>query len=434
MPSRAEIRGGLEVTLRGVSLIILAWMLWSSLDRESAATVVEARSGNLDAAIRDWTSAGLAPDRIVVELDSTPSRLQRDWLRALSRSGSALSWSGDIAPIAVSAQRIAAPRGGMVVLAATDGAQPLQLFDDVGALDTATTRNGGATFRVPAATGFIGARSAGNVARAAQPDSVRIRRLLVLGSAGWESKFVTAALEEDGWSVDAAMSVAPGVTVTQGATAPIDTSRYSAVIALDEAAAARAPEIGRYVSSGGGLVLAGSASRSAGFAALRAATPGRLEAPAALSSEAPATLASLGFLPASLLKGDAIPLGRSGASTVLAARRHGGGRVLQQGYLDTWRWRMSGGDESLDDHREWWSRAVASVAYAPAVRSTAENLGESADNAPTAGVIDALGPTSSRVGPSLASAAASISLWWLFAALALCLLGEWASRRLRGMR
>src|SRR5687768_13387097 len=101
MPSRAEIRGGLEATLRAVSLVILAWLLWSSLDREKATTVAAARSGNLDVAIRDWTSAGLAPDRIVLELDSTPSRLQRDWLRALSRSGSSLSWSGDIAPIAL---------------------------------------------------------------------------------------------------------------------------------------------------------------------------------------------------------------------------------------------------------------------------------------------------------------------------------------------
>src|SRR5687767_15146343 len=118
MPSRAEIRGGLEATLRGVSLVILAWLLWSSLDREEATRVAEARSGNLDAAIRDWTSAGITPDHIVLELDSTPSLLQRDWLRGLARSGSTLSWSGDITPIAVSAQRIAAPRGGMTVLAA----------------------------------------------------------------------------------------------------------------------------------------------------------------------------------------------------------------------------------------------------------------------------------------------------------------------------
>jgi hypothetical protein len=105
--------------------------------------------------------------------------------------------------------------------------------------------------------------------------------------------------------------------------------------------------------------------------------------------------------------------------------------VLQQGYVDTWRWRMGGGDASLTDHRAWWTRAVAGIAYAPRI---ALSTADPPDAAPVAGLIAALGEPSQRAGPSLASAAGSISLWWLFALLSLSLIGEWASRRMRGAR
>jgi hypothetical protein len=93
---------------------------------------------------------------------------------------------------------------------------------------------------------------------------------------------------------------------------------------------------------------------------------------------------------------------------------------------------MSGGDASVDDHRAWWTRAVASVAYAPAIAPG--NSVDSLDAAPVANLVASLGAATEASGPGLASAATSISLWWLFAALTLCLLAEWASRRLRGMK
>ncbi|HEY0241472.1 MAG TPA: hypothetical protein VGC52_02295, partial [Gemmatimonadaceae bacterium] len=99
------------------------------------------------------------------------------------------------------------------------------------------------------------------------------------------------------------------------------------------------------------------------------------------------------------------------------------------GYVDTWRWRMSGGDDSPAAHREWWTRLVSSVAYAPTVGAARESV----DNAPNARLIEALGAPS-QPAASLATAAGSISLWLLFAILSLSLLAEWASRRLRGLR
>jgi len=115
---------------------------------------------------------------------------------------------------------------------------------------------------------------------------------------------------------------------------------------------------------------------------------------------------------------------------VTAARRHIAGRVLQTGYLETWRWRMSGGDDAPAQHREWWSRSVASVAYAPPIVKSPAG----ADDSPVAGLIEAIGSSSQQSQSALASAAGSISLWLLFAILSLSLLGEWASRRLRGER
>src|SRR6185503_2324069 len=237
-------------------------------------------------------------------------------------------------------------------------------------------------------------------------------------------------LEEDGWRVDADIRVAPAVAVTQGSLASIDTARYSAVIVLDGAAASRASDIARYVSSGGGLVLAGAAGSLEAFSALRAGTPGNVQTPSVLEGE-PGSLTrkSLAVIPIASLKPDAIRLEAADGVTISAARRHNQGRVLQEGYLETWRWRMSGGDKSPSEHREWWTKAVASVAYAPVVRAGPVIN----DNAPVTRLVEALGPAS-QTTTSLTSNARSISLWLLASALGLFLLAEWLSRRLRGAR
>ena len=141
--------------------------------------------------------------------------------------------------------------------------------------------------------------------------------------------------------------------------------------------------------------------------------------------------ALLGVVPVSAMKGDAVALDRRGGNVAVAAKRFGGGRVMQFGYLDTWRWRMSGGENSVADHRKWWTNAVAGVAYAPAVTPETPSL---ADDAPVARLIESLGQPAPAIRGPLASKAASVSLWWLFAILSLSLLAEWVSRRSRGVR
>jgi hypothetical protein len=431
MPSRADLRSGIETALRVLSIAILALMFWLSLDRGRPEQVVSAGSSNLGSALHDWTSTGLAPDRGVLQLDGTPVPAHRDWIRALSHAGTRFVWRGNLPPAAVAVQPVAAPRGGFTVLAAAPNANRISIEDELGVIEGANAAAGGAKFVLPMASGNIIAKVGGTTARAPIPDSVRIGRVLVIGGANWETKFVTAALEEDGWKVDTDMRVAPGVTVSQGAFAQIDTARYSAVIALDGSAAARASDIVRYAASGGGVILAGATASLDAFAEIRAGGVGRMESPSATEAEpGAATIASLAVYPVAALRSDAVRLASGNGIVAAAARRHVAGRVLQAGYVDTWRWRMSGGNNSPAEHREWWTRGVASVAYAPTVRQSAVG----SDDAPYARLVAALGPPSQQSGSSLASAAGSISLWLLFAILSLSLLGEWASRRLRGLR
>jgi hypothetical protein len=235
---------------------------------------------------------------------------------------------------------------------------------------------------VTSVSGIVTATSAGTKAHATLPDTLRIRHVLVLGDASWEAKFVTAALEEDGWKVDAQDHVSPGVSVTQGSINPIDTSRYAAVVALDHSAAAYAGEVVRYAASGGGVLIAANAATVEGFSALRAGAPGKVESPSSLETEpGSVTLQSLSLMPVAGMKSDAVALDRRGSSVAAAARRYGAGRVAQIGYLDTWRWRMGGGDNSVADHRKFWTNAVAGVVYTPALLTDSRIV---VDNAPVA--------------------------------------------------
>lgn len=432
MPLRAELRIRIERVLRVVSLSALASLLWLSLDDRDPERVVTGESTQLRRSIRDWSAAGIAPDRIVVHLGSTPTPVNRDWLRALRGAGSDVTWTGDLAAVGISAIAAATPRGGWNVAAAAPPSMRVEVADEIGAIDTARASRGGARYFVPSAVRTMSARTRGSVASAALDDSVRVKRVLVLGSAGWESKFVVAALEEDGWKVDSDIRVAPGIAVTQGSLNAIDTSRYSAVVALDASATSRSAEIGRYAASGGGVIIAGRASALDAFASLKPGSTGKVVTPlVAASQPGSVNLSALAYAPITALRSDAIPLERVNGVITGAVRRAGAGRVLQETHLDTWRWRMSGDENAPADHREWWSRSVAAVAYAKHHRVPTAAV---ADNAPVARLVAALGPASSGTQASLSTAPRPISPWLLYVILALALLGEWASRRLRGAR
>jgi len=429
-----RLRG--EQLLRAIVIAVLAVMLWRSLGsgRDNSPASVDNRGVGSNA-LAKWSTLATAPRGIHLRLDSVPSPVQREWLSALAGAGSSVTWSGSLPPLMIDARPIAAPTGGTRVFVSAPRGSSVALSDDIGAIDTLRTQSMGASIALGAGDNHLSARANGSTATTSRSDSVIVRRVLVIGNAGWESKFVVAALEEEGWKVDAFIRVAPGVDVTQGSAAVIDTARYSAVIALDSAAAPYAARIASFVRSGGGAVMEADAAALESMSALRAGNVGN----AVASSNNPAesvNLATLRLNPIVSLRDDAIPLEKRGAAVAVAARRVLAGRVVQTGYQDSWRWRMTGGDAGLRDHRQWWSGLVSSVAYAPSVpvSTSAETTIQSrqADQAPLAALVQALGPAVNATNAHERGTAGSIWPMLFFAVLAFALVAEIASRRMRG--
>ena len=420
-----------EMVLRAIALAALAALLWRAV-RPPVPSGVDIARGALEPSLARWTVT--SPADVHVVLDASPDARSRDWIRALARAGTRTRWSATraIGASAVVAEPAVEPDGGTRVRVATTAGEPVSIRDAAGLIDS-LPRGGAAELELASVSGAVRAKGATFTASTAVRDTIALRPILVLGVAGWESKFTIAALEERGWRVASRLRVAPAVEITQGPLGAIDTARYSAVIALDSSAASSADAITRYVRSGGGVVLAGGTARLAALAPVAPGSVGRRIAgvAGAVASAAPRT--GLGVFPVASVRRDAVALESRGDAVTVAARRVDAGRVIQSGYDETWRWRMAGGDAAVFAHREWWSRVVSAVAYAPlAPRSSAGEV--VIDEAPLASLIDALGaptPLDASVRPHTDGARAT---GVLFALAVVSLLLEWASRRLRGAR
>src|SRR5687768_1047202 len=430
MLSRAEVRVLVEHTLRGVVITGLAAMLWQSL-REPTHAGNESVKARGVGDLADWSTSPSVP-ALHVQVDSVPESRERAWLAAVAGAGTPVSWSGNVPAVLIDARPAASPTGGTRVLVAAPRGSAVILSDDVGLIDTVPTQLAGVRLALGSAAGQLSAHVGSAAASTAQRDSATLRRILVIGGAGWESKFVVAALEEAGWKVDAVIHIAPGVDVTPGSAAVIDTSRYSAVIALDGAAGPYASRIIQFARTGGGVVLTRKAASIDALAALRAGAVGR-SATTDRPNQAPGsvTLASIPFTPITPLRSDAVGLERRAGGVASAARRNGIGRVVQLGHEDTWRWRMDGAEGAARDHRLWWTEVVGSVAYAPIVpRQTTDG---SSDEAPMTGLVNAIGPGMPASSIAGLTGDSSDSMSWLLVLLALGLIGEVASRRSRGV-
>jgi len=337
------------------------------------------------------------PARLHLALDSVLPRDQRDWLAAIERAGTNITWnSARISPLALTVTRMVDPSGVYELAASAPRDSVVHLRDAVGVIDSVRSGRDGIRVEIPGTGNRAGVSVGGSNAWASLPDTTVLKRLLVEGAASWETKFTIAALSERGWKIDAVTHVAPGVDVREGRPVLPDTSRYAAIVAVDSTAALVSRGAGSFVRSGGGLV----------------------------------TLH------------DAAPVGPSSANSVVLehrsdgdvrAYRAGAGRVIRVGYKDLWRQRMSD-DDSVPDpvaaHRAWLARAVASVAYAPRIAVPADSA---SDPAPLADMVDRLGARSGSPdagSPMQSEVPSSV----LFGILLISLLLELASRRLRGAR
>lgn len=414
--------------LRAGVVVMLGWYLVYVIRARTEGAAEGATSAELRTALTRWSTIA-RPSRVHTTLSHPPAGVERDWLAALSVTGTKVEWNGpSLLPTAVAVAPRADPAGGADVSVAAPAGSRVTLRDTVGVLDSALAAASGVRAYIPKPRATINAVVGPVSARAARHDSLALKRLLVIGQAGWETKFVVAALEERGWDVDAHFVVSPKSDVRQGDIAAIDTARYSAVLAVDSSAARYGDRIARYVRSGGGLVLWTPAARAFGSVAPGAGSGVLMEDEGQAPNDS-TPRADLELLPITRLAEDAIVLERRGAEVSLAARRVGPGRVIQTGYTNAWRWRMAGGDAAPEAHRTWLAGLVARVAYTGRATVAAPPT----DVAPLATLIDRLGPAAAD-GARGASRDPNVILRWIFAALCAALLLEWASRRVRGVK
>lgn len=412
------MRSRAEWALRAAVLAALALLLWRTARPPEPLKATVTTRGALSRALADATREPLAA--LSLDFDSVPDRVHRDWLGAIRAAGTSVTWNArELSPVAIAAAMVPEPEGRIRVVVGGSDTVGVVLSDALGAIDTIRAGAAPAARLLRTASGTVSATAPGVRATAPPVAPLRVRRLLLLGSAGWESKFAIAALEEAGWTVDARIRVAPGVETRQGADLSLDTARYSAVVALDGAAAQSAGAIERYVAAGGGAVLAGAATRLPAFARITPASAG------ARRVAEPRSGLVLGGV-----KSDAVVLESRADQPLVAARRSGTGRVIASGYDETWKWRMQRADDAPAAHREWWTALVSAVAYAPPV-TPGDSLG-AGDPAPVAALTAVLGPPSDGTRGSAAPGSRLPPAWLLFGVLLAALIGETVSRRLRG--
>lgn len=367
-------------------------------------------------------------------IDGTPAPAVRDSLAALQRAGRTITWNGDVASVMAMTEPVREPGDRWRVAVLSDA--PLLVRDSLGPLDSLEAAGALTTDAVRGAVRVVAGMTE---ARVAPADSVSLGRVAVYGRAGWEPRFVIAALEEAGWRVDARLTLGRDRDVLQGEIVPMRT-RHAAVIVFDTASLVREGAIfARFVREGGGLVLAGAAA-AANVPALRGlagAQVTRLEPPETRSFEGHEPTHALPLHVLGTRRADAVLVESREGLPAIVARRVGAGRIVQMGYDDTWRWRMEGEGRAMEEHRAFWSRTVGLAAAATTVSRRPVIDGVAAprdlaldDPAPRASMFHALGaPTvdapSGPRGPKELPR-------WLGALILLLLLAEWASRRGRG--
>ena len=425
MRSRAEARRFAEWLLRAALLVALVVALWRSLARAEVSPVTVATRASALAIGALVSNPALSA--IDLTADALPTWGERDALVALRRAGVTVRWNGAPPALVVDASRMRVPDGRVRVLVTGGGTTPVAIVDSAGLLDS--VRAGlGATVEAASVVGAVRAQQGAFRASTAVPDAGVPRAVLILGRADWDTRFAMQALGEAGWLVRARIPTAPGVTVRDDGLLPLDTARYDVVVALDTSAADLAPAIARFVAQGGGLVAGSTALEVPQLRALAPARAGDRRAGRILLAEDSVTPSDLPVRALSLARSDAISLERAPAGITLAARRAGLGRVVAIGYDEIWRWRMLGGTSGMAAHRQWWSRAVGSVAPE---RAAAVHL--TGDAAPLAALVTALGPASAPVASANHSSRDPLPFVLLIIAAA-SLLAETASRRFRGER
>jgi hypothetical protein len=438
--SAAQALAAVGIALHAVGLVGIALLLWWFLVPATTArlTVDVSASGTTDLPLTSMIQTNV--DTIDVVLHGAPSASTRAMLRAVRNSGRSVRLSTDRAlpSLAVSVEERWRSAGG-VRIQVVGGDSLIAVRDDAGVLDSLRMDSGGAQVVSGPVQGQVFTRADRSTAamaslRAGAPAEARV---LVIGNATWESKFLIVALEEAGWPVDVAVTVSPRVTIGQGTARTPSRARHAIVVLLTGAPASAVSALPAFVRDGGGLVLVGEAARIPGLAGLRAGAPGRAMSgePGAETSDQPRH--GLDLVPVTALVPDAVVLEARDARTAIAARRVGAGRVLQVGYENSWLWRMAGDDDAPVAHRRWWSSLLAALVpmHAPTSHRALDATHDTLDAAPIAALVRDLGAPIIRaqiVSPERRDLHAVLSPQWLLATTLLSLVAAWIIRRWSG--
>ena len=411
----------------------------SALSDSSAHSAVSELSTTIARTARDTVRPNLR-----VTLSRIPDANVRSALAVSRAAGLAVAWtdSTSAAGLAVAATAEADPQGGTVIHAVGQSSRPLLVRDGASLLDSVdrTSR------REPNALVLRAARLSGNAmaeqgasrASVPVPRAATLRRILLAAHPGWEAKFVAAALEERGWQVDGSLLIARRASVTLGSPLSLDTARYAAVIVLDSGVVG-GDALTRFVRQGGGVILSADALGAPSLAALRPASivGARPAVPGALLTDAPRQgLDAFDLRPAprAVVLQQESRGGKSEPSIV--AWRIGAGRVLASAYRETWRWRMEGTDDGMDQHRRWWSGLVSAAAFVPTDTSVVHRRSLTTrfpgSAAPYADLAARLGPPTAAQPMRIATPSGPSRIWLLFVVATVALLTEWALRRFRG--
>lgn len=432
----------LGAVLSALSVLGMVLLLWS-LSRPSAPRrlrVTSGANGALDTPLA--TLLRSTADTIDVSLTMAPDARVRAALRALRGSGHVVHVSTPraLAPLAVSGEEEWRATGGARIQLVGTDAMSVAVGDAAGMLDSVQIPAAGVRMNPGPLEGVLRAETSAGAAAVAPlsagaPD---VARVLVLGSASWESRFLIAALEEGGWSVDAAVTLSPRVTVTQGTARTPSRARHAIVVVLPGTSTSVVSMLPQFVRDGGGLVIVGEAARLPGLAALRAGVPGRTLAgePGAEASDTPRH--GLDVVPiAALAPGGVILESRDGRTTV-AARRVGAGRIVQVGYDNSWVWRMAGNDDAPVAHRRWWTSLLSGIVavHAPHTRVRLAGASDTLDASPLAAMARDIGMPVVRelpVTPVRRAVLPELDLRLLVVLTLLSLVASWLIRRWRGL-
>ena len=440
-PSAAALRVA-GAALHTVALVCMVLALWRLLTPSAApvVTAVVGVDGTLDAPLASLLRA--PADSIDVTLQSVPTARDRAVLRVLRGSGRVVRLHAD-APLvasAVSAEAEWRASGGTRVQLTGGDSLAATVSDGAGLLDSVQFDSAGVRRRTGPLEGSLVLR--GRTTRAAVAPlaaaAPAVARVFVSGAATWESRFLIAALEESGWPVDAAVSLSPKVTVTQGVVRSPSRARHAIAIILPGASAAAIAALPGFVRSGGGVVIVGEAARTAGLGAVRAGTPGALLAGELGAEAGEEPRHGLDLVPVASLSAGSVALEWRDGRVAVAARRIGAGRVVQVGYDNSWLWRMGGNDDAPLAHRRGWNSLLSGLVplAQPVMPRRATPETDTLDAAPVAALAREIGLPEVRVSRASVrggSRIAALDLRWLMAIATLALVASWTLRRWRGL-